>query len=221
VKEIKDSADAELGAALPELEIAVKKVEAIEVSAFYSLKVIKKPSPSIVTVFKICCLFLLPNEKPKVPKGDAAESDPEGYWALALTQFLSNPKAFLNKLVTYDRDNIPDALVKKVVPLTEREEMTEARVKGASQDLLPVRIWVKAMIKYHEVLKIVNPMRETARIMDEKLKVVMAALKVKEDELQEINDKLDYLNAQLNESMAEATRLSVELDSCQKQLYRA
>lgn len=77
------------------------------------------------------------------------------------------------------------------------------------------------MLTYFETLKIVNPMRETARVMDEKLKVVMAALKVKEDELKEINDKLDYLNAQLNESMAEATRLGDELDGCQKQLYRA
>jgi len=40
VKEIKDGADHELSSALPELEIAVKKVEAIEVNAFYSLKTI-------------------------------------------------------------------------------------------------------------------------------------------------------------------------------------
>jgi hypothetical protein len=37
------------------------------------------------------------------------------------------------------------------------------------------------MIKYYQVLKIVNPMRETARIMGEKLAVVMAALKEKQD----------------------------------------
>jgi hypothetical protein len=40
VKAIKDNADNELGSALPELAIAVKKVESIEVSAFYSLKTI-------------------------------------------------------------------------------------------------------------------------------------------------------------------------------------
>jgi len=107
------------------LEVAVKKVEAIEVSAFYSLKVIKKPSPSVVAVFKICCLFLLGNKKPTKPKGDAAESDPEGYWDLSLKEFLSDPKGFLKMLVNYDRDNIPDNLVKKVVPLVEMPEMTE------------------------------------------------------------------------------------------------
>jgi dynein heavy chain len=95
VKEIKDRADNELSSALPELEIAVKKVEAIEVSAFYSLKVIQKPSPSVVAVFKICCMFLLPNDKPKKPAADKAESDPEGYWDMAKTKFLSDPKKFL------------------------------------------------------------------------------------------------------------------------------
>jgi dynein heavy chain len=84
-----------------------------------------------------------------------------------------------------------------------------------------VRVWIVAMLTYYETLKIVNPMRETARVMTDKLNVVMAALKVKEDELKVINDKLDNLNAQLAESVAEATRLSDEMEESSKQLYRA
>jgi dynein heavy chain len=117
VKAIKDNADTELNTALPELAAAVKKVEQIEVSAFYSLKTIQKPAQSVVAVFKICCLFLLPNDRPKKPQGDKAEADPEGYWELAKTKFLSDPKGFLRSLVEYDRDNIPDALIKRVQPL--------------------------------------------------------------------------------------------------------
>jgi len=84
VKGIKDNADKELSSALPELEIAVKKVEGIDPGAFYSLKAIQKPAAPVVAVFKICCMFLLPNDKPPKQKGDKAESDPEGYWALSL-----------------------------------------------------------------------------------------------------------------------------------------
>ena len=43
-------------------------------------------------------------------------------------------------------------------------EMAEAKVKSASSALVAVRIWVSAMIKYHEILKIVNPMREIAKV---------------------------------------------------------
>jgi dynein heavy chain len=191
------------------------------VSAFYSLKVIKKPSPSVVAVFKICCMFLLPNDKPPKQKGEAAESDPEGYWALSLQKFLNDPKKFLNSLVTYDRDNIPDALIKKVVPLVEQDVMTEQRIKAASQDLLPVRVWVKAMIKYHEVLKIVNPMRETARVMKEKLDLVLSALAEKQAQVREINEKLDGLNAEGARLIAQAKKLNDDIEDCNKKLVRA
>ena len=206
---------------MPELEIAVKKVEAIDPGAFYSLKAIQKPSPSVVAVFKICCMFLLPNDKPPKQKGDKAESDPEGYWALSLQKFLSAPKDFLKMLVYYDRDNIPDALIKKVVPLVEQEVMTEHRIRGASQDLLPVRVWVKAMIKYYEVLKIVNPMRETARVMKEKLDVVMTALAEKQKMVREINAELDELNANGAALVAKAKALNDEIEDCNKKLVRA
>lgn len=128
MKSIKDNADRELNQALPELEIAVKAVSNIDVGAFYSLKTIKKPSPSVVAVFKICCLFLEPDKKPPKQKGDAAESDPEGYWDMSKSVFLSDPKGFLKKLTGYDRDNIPESLIKKVVPLVAEEVMTEARI---------------------------------------------------------------------------------------------
>ncbi len=87
---------------------------------------------SVVAVFKICCHFLLPNERPKKQTGDKAETDPEGYWELAKNKFLSDPKAFLTSLVKYNRDEIPDALIKKVQPLMAEDVMTEARIKGAS-----------------------------------------------------------------------------------------
>jgi len=59
-----------------------------------------------------------------------------------------------------------------------------------------VRIWINAMITYHETLKIVNPMRETARVMSEKLNVVMSALAEKQAKVKAINDNLAALTAQ-------------------------
>ena len=90
---------------MPELDAAVKKVMGIDVAAFYSLKGMQKPSESARAVFKICCLFLLPNDKPKVSK-DPKEKEiyPDGYWALSKTKFLSNPNPFLKDLINYDRD---------------------------------------------------------------------------------------------------------------------
>jgi hypothetical protein len=51
------------------------------------------------------------------------------------------------------------------------------------------------MIKYYQLLKIVNPMRETARVMGEKLAVVMGALAEKQKMVREINAELYELKS--------------------------
>ena len=53
------------------------------------------------------------------------------------------------------------------------------------------------MIKYHEVLKIVNPKRAIASEMSEKLAVVQAQLSEKRAKVKEINDKLESLENQM------------------------
>ena len=47
--------------------------------------------------------------------------------------------------------------------------MSEKKVQNASGALVAVRIWVEAMIKYYEVLKIVNPKKAIAAEMGGKL----------------------------------------------------
>jgi len=84
-----------------------------------------------------------------------------------------------------------------------------------------VRVWVKAMIKYHEVLKIVNPMRETARVMGEKLNVVMSSLAEKQRMVREINAELDDLNANGARLVAQAKKLNDDIEDCGKKLVRA
>ena len=98
-------------------------------------------------------------------------------------------------MINYDKDNIPDALIAKIKPMMEKEEMTEAKVKNASGALVAVRIWVAAMITYHEVLKIVGPKKAIAAEMGAKLEIVQKDLGEKQKQVREINAKLAKLNA--------------------------
>ena len=221
VKSVKDNADAELGTALPELDAAVKLVSKIDVKDFYELKTVKNPSPSMVACFKLCCFFLVPNQRPQKPKDAEAEKDPEGYWKLSLETLLKDPKGFLTSMINYDKDNIPDALINKVKPLMGEDAMSDARIKGASQALIPVKVWIAAMIKYHAVLKIVNPMRAIAAEMGAKLAVVMSELAIKQKTVREINAELDELNRNGARLEAEAKKLVEDIEDCHKKLYRA
>lgn len=133
-------------------------------------------------------------KKPQDEKKRA--SDPEGYFDLAKKELLSNPNAFLKELINYDKDHIPPALIAKVKPMMEYEDMAEAKVKSASSALVTVRLWLMAMITYHEVLLIVNPKRAVAAEMGAKLDIVMANLNEKRAQVKAIDDKLAKLSAE-------------------------
>ncbi len=108
-------------------------------------------------------------------------------------KLLSEPKKFLNDMIGYDKDHIPDSLIAKIKPMMEKEELSEAKIKSASGALVAVRVWILAMITYHEVLKIVNPKRAIAAEMGAKLAIVQSALAEKQAKVRAINAKLEKL----------------------------
>jgi dynein heavy chain len=124
-------------------------------------------------------------------------------------------------LIEYDKDHIPDDLIARVKPMMELEALTEAKVKNASGALVAVRLWVIAMITYHEVLKIVNPKRAIAAEMTAKLDVVMKNLNEKRAKVKAIDEKLAKLTAEQNALEAKSKALNDEIDDCGKKLVRA
>ena len=223
VKAVKDDADQKLGVALPALEIAIKKVKSIQVKDFYDLKVINNPKPSIVTCFKLVCFFLRPKNPPKPPNDPGQkEMDPQGYFFdTTKKDLLSNPGKFLLELIDFDKDNISEDIIKKVTPFMSAPEMETTKIEAVSKALVPVAIWITAMLKYHETLKIVNPLREQARTMGEKLAVVQAALSEKRAKVKAIMDNLEMLQRQQQELTEKAEKLESDLEMCKKKMERA
>jgi len=54
--------------------------------------------------------------------------------------------------------------------------MSEEKVKAASNALVAVRIFITAMIKYYETLKVVNPLRAVAATKGAELAAVQAVV---------------------------------------------
>jgi dynein heavy chain len=180
VKSVKDEADADLAVALPALDEAVRAVKKIDVNNFYELKGVSSPGPAIVACFQVVLVFFPKCGKPKKPTDEKKKAvDPEGWWELAKKELLGNPKAFLADLIAYDKDNIPDDLIRKVRPMMEWETMSEAKIKNASVALVAVRLWANAMITYSDVLKIVGPKRIIVAEKTIQLEKVMKSLNEK------------------------------------------
>jgi dynein heavy chain len=148
-------------------------------------------------------------------------SDPEGWFELAKKELLNNPNNFLKELIGYDKDNIPDAMVDRVKPMMELEALSEAKVRSASGALVTVRLWIMAMVTYHEVLKVVNPKRAIAAEMTAKLEVVMKNLNEKMAQVKAIDEKLAKLQAEQDALEAKSKALNDEIDECGKKLIRA
>mmetsp|Transcript_9537 Transcript_9537/g.9136 ORF Transcript_9537/g.9136 Transcript_9537/m.9136 type:complete len:128 (+) Transcript_9537:2566-2949(+) len=77
------------------------------------------------------------------------------------------------------------------------------------------------MIKYNEVLKIVNPKKAIAAEMGEKLAIVQADLNEKRAKVKAINDKLENLQKQMDDLIKQEKQLTMEIEDCGKKLIRA
>jgi dynein heavy chain len=102
-------------------------------------------------------------------------------------------------MIDYDKENIPEATVKRVNAILQSDEFTLEKVKAASQALVAIHKWVGAMMQYHELLKIVNPKRQKVAEMNEKLAIVRANLAEKRKKLREVEEKIESLERMFRE----------------------
>lgn len=80
----------------------------------------------------------------------------EDYWGPS-KKVLSNAR-FLNDLLKFDKDNIPDACIKKLHDrILTNENFDPERVKVASSACAGLCKWVLALVEYDKVAKFVRP----------------------------------------------------------------
>lgn len=77
------------------------------------------------------------------------------------------------------------------------------------------------MLKYHELLKVVNPKRAKVKEMTEMLTVVRAKLAEKRAKLKEVEEKIAGLERMYEEKVQQEKALQQEIDECYLKLGRA
>lgn len=169
VKDIKDDCEAELSVAMPALEKAVKALDTLKESDIGEMKGYSAPPADLVLVLDAVALLL--DEKAGF---DNAK------------KFMGQPKAFLNRLKTYDKDNIKEAKLKKLKKFVNDERFDPIKIAAKSVAGKSICMWCRAMDKYSEVNKIVIPKRKALGEAEAQLAVVKKELDVKEAALREI-----------------------------------
>lgn len=159
--------------------------------------------------------------KPAKKNLNRSQNDTGGYFDLAKIQLLGNIPQFLKQMIEYDKDNIDEKVVRKVNGMLESDKFSMAEILGASQALGGIMKWVQAMMKYHELLKIVKPKRAKVAQMNEALDIVRARLDEKMKQLAAVEELMASLEAMYNAKLETERQLVAKIDDCNKKLERA
>merc|ERR1719281_612519 len=95
--------------------------------------------------------------------------------------------------MTYEKDNIPDSVIKKVQTYIERDDFEPAQIKKSSAACEAICMWVRAMYKYHWVARAVEPKRV----------------------------RLREAEAEYGEAVAKQEQLARQIEDCQVKMERA
>mmetsp|Transcript_18662 Transcript_18662/g.41434 ORF Transcript_18662/g.41434 Transcript_18662/m.41434 type:complete len:1758 (-) Transcript_18662:2744-8017(-) len=219
-KAIKDDAQAELDAAMPALEVAVQSLKKLKLAHVQEVKVLANPPAGVrLTMEVVCVMFGIKPVKKPDPERPGKKID--DYWQAARDGPLADPRKFLEDLLEFDKDNIPEEVIRKVTPYVEREDFDPAAIKKASVACEAICLWGRAMHKYHFVAKQVEPKKIALREAEATLEKTMEKLDKAEAELSAVEEKLDKLESDYNGAVAKQQSLEQQKANCEVKLLNA
>ena len=96
----------------------------------------------------------------------------------------------------FDKDNIPEAVIKKIEPLIQNELFTPEVIKKVSSACTAICTWVHAMHTYYFIAREVEPKRKALAGAKAELGGVMATKAAAEEKLAGVLAKLSDLDSQ-------------------------
>jgi dynein heavy chain len=156
----------------------------------------------------------------KVPDPSGSGKMILDYWKPS--QKMLGDSRFLDGLRTFDKDNISNAVMKKIrgayIP---NPEFKPEKVRLASSAAEGLCSWIVAMEAYDRVTKIVVPKQAALAQTELELAATMTVLNEKRAILKKVVDRLQNLNDNLRALADKKIRLANEVKSCSDQLERA
>ena len=215
---IKVECETELAAAIPVLESAIAALDTLTKEDITYMKAYKNPPEVVKMVMEAVCILL--KVKPamvKDPKGGVKKI--ANYWIPTLK--LLGDSQFLDKLRGYDKDSIPNKIIKQVKPYVARPEFQPEKVKEVSAAAYGFCCWVRAMEAYDSTVKVVEPKKKKLAQAQEEYEGLMVGLNEARGKLKEVEDKVQALNDKLTAMQDKKAQLEFDYDMCGKKLVRA
>mmetsp|Transcript_4972 Transcript_4972/g.18687 ORF Transcript_4972/g.18687 Transcript_4972/m.18687 type:complete len:4187 (-) Transcript_4972:2731-15291(-) len=200
---IKDSCQADLDKAMPAFRSALKALKTINRDDIYEIKSFTSPPPLVQTVMEAVCILFL-----KKPNWESSQ------------QLLADAK-FLNKLETFDKENISDKTLKKLQQYMNMPEFEPERVSKVNIASKSLCMWVIAMDGFAKILKKIEPKRKKLAQAEEALTVAKGKLEEKRANLKEIEQNVEKLQHAYEDAIQRKKDLNTEIKQTEERLERA
>uniref|UniRef100_A0A8C3TA83 Dynein axonemal heavy chain 3 n=1 Tax=Chelydra serpentina TaxID=8475 RepID=A0A8C3TA83_CHESE len=202
VEEYAQKATEELNAVLPALEKALAALDALDKAHIAELRVYTHPPPLVLTVMNAVCILL--QKKPS--------------WATA--KLLLADTGFLKKLVTLDKDNLPEKVFLQLKRYLRSPDFSPSKVGLVSIACCSMCHWILALDHYHEVQKLVKPKQIRVTEAQEVLRLAHQKLDEKQRSLALIEEHEQNLEASYQESIAQKEMLATRKQLATQRLHR-
>ncbi|EFN82623.1 Dynein heavy chain 7, axonemal [Harpegnathos saltator] len=215
---LKSECEADLAVAIPILEDAVVALNTLKPTDITLVKAMKNPPDTIKLVMAAVCVMLgVPPDRSIDPVTGKKYTD---YWGPS-KRILSDMN-FLQNLKDYDKDNIAPAVMQviKKTYMTDNSFMPQivAKASSAAEGLCK---WVRAMVSYDEVAKVVAPKKKKLVETQTECDEAEAFLNEKRQTLAALNAKLAALHDSLRQTLQKKLNLETEVATCTAKLVKA
>eukprot|EP00762_Andalucia_godoyi_P000179 ANDGO_02454.mRNA.1 Dynein-1-beta heavy chain len=217
-KAIKEDCEADLSKAIPIMKGALAALDTLTSNDISLVKSMKNPPPGVKVVMSAVCI--MKDIKPEKKNDAATGKKVEDYWGPSMK--LLGDTGFLQSLKVYDKDNVNPAIEMKIKKeFLDNPEFDPDKVRNASSAAEGLCKWVRAVVQYSDVMKIVKPKQAALGEAEAEYSSVMEALNAKRAELRAVEEKMAKLQTQLEETQGKKVQLEKEVDDCTVKLDRA
>jgi dynein heavy chain len=204
IEQLRDEADFQVAKAKPALLAAEKAVKELSKDDIAELKKVAAPTEAARAALA-CTLVLLGSKNTDWKTAQKALADIK----------------FLDRLRSFDRDNIPEKVLEKVRALTRSADFAPERMLRASKAAAGLAKWCKAIREYGEAILIVRPLQEKQAQMRAELQDAQEAVAVKQAAVAAITARLAQLEDDYRSTLGYIQALQDDKAKCEKRLSNA
>uniref|UniRef100_UPI0035900BF2 dynein axonemal heavy chain 17-like n=1 Tax=Myxine glutinosa TaxID=7769 RepID=UPI0035900BF2 len=202
VSEKQRSCEADLAEAEPALINAEAALNTLNKNNLTELKSFGAPPPAVANVAAAVMILLAP--KGKVSKDRSWKASKVG---------MAKVDAFLDRLKNYDKENIPETILKAIQPYLDDKEFDPEFIKAKSLAAAGLCSWAINIVLFYNVHCNVKPKRQALHKANSDLKDAQDALATLKAKIAELDANLAKLNAKFDQASDKKLKCQKEADA--------